>query len=109
MDTDEVSKICSLFKAMNIDDNKIVKHTSQNDNLKYIIVLLRNSKVLLYIYKVFKLNINEVRIIREGVTNPLYEQKIEKIYNLFVSCSPVKQQTIYKIVMRLITKTKKSG
>ena len=108
MDTNGVSNICSLFKAMDVNDNKIVKHMYQN-NLKYIIVLLHNHKVLLYICKVFKLNNNEARIIREGFSNTLYEQKIEKIYNLFVSCSPVKQQIIYRIVMRLTSKTKKRG
>jgi hypothetical protein len=106
MSLKEIEQICSLFEIMDIDDNKIVKHMYQN-NLKYIIVLLRNSKVLLYICRVFKLNINEARIIREGFSNPLYEQKIEKIYNLFTSCSPTKQQTIYRIVMKLISKTKK--
>lgn len=109
MSLNEIGQICSLFKVMDVDDNKIVKHTGQDDNLKYITVLLRNRKVLLYICKVFKLNINEAMIIREGFSNPLYEQKIEKIYNLFVSCSPVKQQIIYRIVMRLISKTKKRG
>ena len=56
MSLNEIGQICSLFKVMDIDDNKIVKHTGQDDNLKYIIVLLRNSKVLLYIYKVFTTN-----------------------------------------------------
>ena len=96
------------LKQLNINIQYTVTRPTINENKNYISRILKRlpckyNKLLLAI----GLSRNDVDIIRQGYSHPLYDCKIEKLYNLFNACSDRKRHLIHKYVKKIIRRSSK--
>ena len=107
MSTEDIKYLCCSIENMDINDRKVASMKYKKNILWAIIQLLherRDPYIRSFIRKALNLNYNDIRVIVEGCTNPLFELKIEKVYNLFIACAATKQQAIYKTIYKLLSR-----
>lgn len=97
-----VNALVKALNHLNINETNTTLCVNK-DNKLYIHTILR---MLPYKYnkllRAMGLSRNDVDIIRQGYSHPLYEYKIEKLYNLFNACSDRKRHLIHKYVKKII-------